>query len=90
MIIQKLGTWSTEVEVVTGSHIGDRVHLPRRQYPIALCFGMTINKSQGQTLNHVGICLYRPGAEPGLENALSRNFLLEYILCYICYFTFNI
>ncbi|CAN1797423.1 ATP-dependent DNA helicase PIF1 [Linum perenne] len=75
MIIQKLGTWSIEVEVVTGSHIGDRVHLPRmtlashqkslnftllrRQYPIALCFGMTINKSQGQTLNHVGICMYR-------------------------------
>ncbi|CAN1797417.1 ATP-dependent DNA helicase PIF1 [Linum perenne] len=59
MIIQKLGTWSIEVEVVTGSHIGDRVHLPRMQYPIALCFGMTINKSQGQTLNHVGICMYR-------------------------------
>ncbi|CAN1756886.1 hypothetical protein LINPERHAP1_LOCUS6312 [Linum perenne] len=63
MIIQKLGTWAIEVEVITGSHIGDRVHLPRmtlashqkglnftllrRQYPIALCFGMTINKSQG-------------------------------------------
>ncbi|CAN1756888.1 hypothetical protein LINPERHAP1_LOCUS6312 [Linum perenne] len=47
MIIQKLGTWAIEVEVITGSHIGDRVHLPRIINPIALCFGMTINKSQG-------------------------------------------
>ncbi|CAN1216765.1 ATP-dependent DNA helicase PIF1, partial [Linum perenne] len=75
LIIKRLGTWSIEVEVLTGSHAGDRVYLPRialssnqkslnftlirRQYPIALCFAMTINKSQGQTLHQVGICLKR-------------------------------
>ncbi|CAN1774400.1 hypothetical protein LINPERHAP1_LOCUS12929 [Linum perenne] len=63
LIIKRLGTWSIEVEVLTGSHVGDRVYLPRialaskqkslnftliiRQYPVALCFSMTINKSQG-------------------------------------------
>ena len=32
----------------------------RRQFPISSCFGMTINKSQGQNLSHVGIYLPRP------------------------------
>jgi len=29
----------------------------RRQFPISLCFGMTINKSQGQTLSRVSLYL---------------------------------
>jgi ATP-dependent exoDNAse (exonuclease V) alpha subunit len=28
--------------------------------PLCVCFAMTINKSQGQTLNHVGLYLPRP------------------------------
>ena len=31
--------------------------LTREQFPIKLCFAMTINKSQGQSLKHVGIDL---------------------------------
>ena len=31
--------------------------LRRRQFPVRLCFGMTANKSQGQTLDTVGIYL---------------------------------
>ena len=31
--------------------------LKRRQYPILICFAMTINKSQGQSLNKVGLYL---------------------------------
>ncbi|CAN1125399.1 ATP-dependent DNA helicase PIF1 [Linum perenne] len=89
LIIKRLGSRSVEVEVLTGSHAGDRVYLPRialsshqkslnftlirRQYPIALCFSMTINKSQGQTLQQVGICLKRQVFTHGqLYVAISR------------------
>ena len=32
-------------------------HFKRRQFPVRLAFAMTINKSQGQTLDRVGIYL---------------------------------
>ncbi|CAN1820068.1 ATP-dependent DNA helicase PIF1 [Linum perenne] len=89
MMIRTLGTWFIEVEILTGTHVGDRVYLPRlsltskqksldftlvrRQYPIALSFAMTINKSQGQTLHSVGLCLKRQVFTHGqLYVALSR------------------
>jgi ATP-dependent DNA helicase PIF1 len=34
--------------------------LQRRQYPIKICYSMTINKSQGQTLSSVGVYVQRP------------------------------
>ena len=65
-----------EVELITGDHVGKKVFIPRinnypteqqvafkfcrRQFPIRLCFAMTINKSQGQTVKHVGLDLRRP------------------------------
>ena len=36
------------------------IPLRRRQFPVRLCFAMTINKSQGQSLRHVGLDLRRP------------------------------
>uniref|UniRef100_A0A182PX41 ATP-dependent DNA helicase n=1 Tax=Anopheles epiroticus TaxID=199890 RepID=A0A182PX41_9DIPT len=59
--------------IITGKRRGDDVLLPRilcdsndkglpfqirrKQFPIQPCFAMTINKSQGQSLNHVGLYL---------------------------------
>ena len=45
----------------------------RRQFPIRLAFGMTINKSQGQSLGRVGILLRAPVFGHGqLYTAFSR------------------
>jgi len=62
--------------VIIGKNVGDKIFIPRmnltpydssipfkfqrRQFPISLCFAMTINKSQGQTLSKVGLYLSRP------------------------------
>ena len=45
----------------------------RRQFPLRLCFAMTVNKSQGQSLDNVGINLRSPVFTHGqLYVALSR------------------
>src|SRR5258708_25879895 len=62
-----------EVCLLTGEQAGQTVFIPRvanqpgeedvpfkftrRQFPIRLCFSMTINKSQGQTVKFVGLDL---------------------------------
>ena len=47
--------------------------LSRKQFPIRLCFAMTINKAQGQSLDMVGIDLRVPVFTHGqLYVALSR------------------
>ncbi|XP_074288915.1 uncharacterized protein LOC141614060 [Silene latifolia] len=67
LIVTDLGARVIRCSVLTGSHKGDRVHIARltltpsdtdeisvrlrRQFPIAVCFAMTINKSQEQSLS---------------------------------------
>jgi ATP-dependent DNA helicase PIF1 len=66
LIVKELGQRVLEVEIITGTHVGNRVFIPRifmtssgitfpftiRQchFPICVAFAMTINKSQGQSL----------------------------------------
>ena len=49
------------------------VPFERIQFPIRLCFAMTINKAQGQTLDYVGLYLREPVFSHGqFYVALSR------------------
>jgi ATP-dependent exoDNAse (exonuclease V) alpha subunit len=75
-ILTRISSRILEVQLLTGGHIGKKVLIPRisnvptdeqvdfkfirRQFPIKVCFAMTINKSQGQTVRYVGLDLRRP------------------------------
>lgn len=75
-----------EVTLLTGPGAGEDVLIPRiktipnddlkfmrTQFPIQLCFAMTINKAQGQTFKRVGVDLSSPCFSHGqLYVALSR------------------
>ncbi|XP_010446058.1 PREDICTED: ATP-dependent DNA helicase PIF1-like [Camelina sativa] len=74
--ITQLAEFVLEVIVITGDRVGDKVLIPRilltpsdtklpfkirrRQLPLVVAFAMTINKSQGQSLDYVGLYLPRP------------------------------
>lgn len=62
-----------EATIITGNFRGENVFIPRIpfipqqdvpfefkhiQFPITLCFAMSINKSQGQTLSKAGLALH--------------------------------
>ncbi|XP_010507012.1 PREDICTED: ATP-dependent DNA helicase PIF1-like [Camelina sativa] len=74
--ITQLAEFVLEAIVITGDRVGDKVLIPRilltpsdtklpfkmrrRQLPLVVAFAMTINKSQGQSLDYVGLYLPRP------------------------------
>ncbi|CAF1613761.1 unnamed protein product [Adineta ricciae] len=89
LIVRRLQNYTIDCEVVTGSNKGNRVLIPRitltpsdaflpfklrrHQFPVRLSFAMTINKSQGQTFDRLGLLLPQPVFSHGqLYVAFSR------------------
>lgn len=88
-IVTRLGNRVLEVRLLTGAQAGQTVFIPRigiiptdtqvpfkfcrRQFPVRVSFAMTINKSQGQSVLHVGLNLVNPVFTHGqLYVAVSR------------------
>jgi hypothetical protein len=75
LLVLELGQRLLKCVILTGGNI-DEVFIPRialntidvkwpftlqrRQFPVRICYAMTINKSQGQTLSNVGVYLKKP------------------------------
>ena len=75
-IVTQLGRRVIQIRLITGDKAGTCVLIPRlkltpsetqvpfdfqrQQFPLRLCFAMTINKAQGQSLKHVGLDLRTP------------------------------
>jgi ATP-dependent exoDNAse (exonuclease V) alpha subunit len=73
MTLTQLGNKYIEAQIITRTHVGDKVCIPRiimtpndtkwpfelkrRQFPLLICFAMTINKSQDQSFKKVGLYL---------------------------------
>jgi len=89
MVLIDIKSRVLQCRILGGKHAGNVVFIPRitlqpsnedlpitltrRQFPVRLAFSMTINKSQGQSLHHVGIDLRKPVFSHGqLYVALSR------------------
>ncbi|KAK1401461.1 hypothetical protein POM88_001066 [Heracleum sosnowskyi] len=89
LIVTRCYSFLIEAVIITGTKIGHTAYIPRitmtpadktypfllkrKQFPVALCYAMSINKSQGQTMKTVGLYLPNPIFSHGqLYVAISR------------------
>ena len=70
-VVTRMSDRVLEARLLTGEHAGSTTFIPRlsiipsntqvpfdfcrRQFPVKVCFAMSINKSQGQSVDHVGL-----------------------------------
>ncbi|XP_071740075.1 uncharacterized protein [Rutidosis leptorrhynchoides] len=73
LLVERMAKHTIEAHIITSHYFGNLTYIPRmmiaptdkkiavkfqrRQFPIDVCFAMTINKSQGQSLSNVGLFL---------------------------------
>ncbi|CAN0899393.1 ATP-dependent DNA helicase PIF1 [Linum grandiflorum] len=66
ILITHLGTRVIRGLIIGGTFEGTIAVIPRRQFPLRTSYAMTINKSQGQTLEQIGVYLPKPMFAHGL------------------------
>ncbi|KAK9050800.1 hypothetical protein SSX86_030230 [Deinandra increscens subsp. villosa] len=76
LVVTQISRRVLEAVIISGTHVGTKAlicrvdmtptttcwpfQMKRRQFPVKVCFAMTINKSQGQTFNRVCVFLLEP------------------------------